>query len=65
MNDYGIFYAYWSKKWIVELDTLIKYLNKADQIGFDILEIHIDAIRKLSEEGRKNSGTRPRKRTLS
>ncbi|KXA92882.1 hypothetical protein AKJ64_01980 [candidate division MSBL1 archaeon SCGC-AAA259E17] len=53
MNKYGIFYAYWTKNWEVDLSKLIQFVSKADKLGFDILEIHADPVKNLPKSERK------------
>jgi D-psicose/D-tagatose/L-ribulose 3-epimerase len=45
MNKIGIFYAYWSRDWDVDF---IPYLDKAANLGFDILEVNAGTLPVMS-----------------
>lgn len=64
MNKYGIFYAYWTKNWEADLSELIRYVSKADELGFDILGLHTNAVENLSESERKEFGKKAEERSI-
>lgn len=41
MNKIGIYYGYWTKDWIVDFS---KYVDRAENLGFDIIEFDIGAV---------------------
>ena len=47
MNKLGIFMNFWEKSWYADH---IKYINKAADIGFDILEFQAQALLDISKE---------------
>lgn len=44
MVDYGMFYAYWAQDWETTPNELIERIERANDIGFDILEINCNAV---------------------
>lgn len=44
---YGIFYAYWERQWNVDY---CKYMKKAKEAGFDIMEIQCTGLKDLSAD---------------
>ncbi len=50
MNKIGIYYAYWSKDWVVDF---AKYVKKAYETGFDIVEFEMSSILSASEENQQ------------
>ena len=44
---YGIYYAYWEKKWGADYQ---KYVKKVKDLGFDILEVSCAGLRHTSED---------------
>jgi D-psicose/D-tagatose/L-ribulose 3-epimerase len=44
MPDYGMFYAYWVRDWEASPDELVERVTQANDLGFDILEMHCDAL---------------------
>jgi D-psicose/D-tagatose/L-ribulose 3-epimerase len=44
MVDYGMFYAYWARDWETTPAEMIERVTTASDLGFDILEIHCDAL---------------------
>lgn len=52
MTDYGMFYAYWSQNWDAKPDELSERVRRASACGFDLLEIHCDALGPWSSEDR-------------
>ncbi|WP_342471557.1 sugar phosphate isomerase/epimerase [Metasolibacillus sp. FSL H7-0170] len=48
---YGVYYAYWEKEWDTSFE---KYIEKAKNLGFDILEIAALGLVSLSDEQLKN-----------
>ena len=44
---YGIYYAYWAKKWGVDYNV---YVERAAKCGFDSLEISLAGLKDMSEE---------------
>lgn len=53
MKRYGIFYAYWCRDWLVDLDRLLNLVDKAKSLDFDILELQTDTVLNLSVRKRK------------
>ncbi|MDO4273746.1 MAG: sugar phosphate isomerase/epimerase family protein [Eubacteriales bacterium] len=51
MNKLGIFMNFWEKKWDADH---IKYVNKAADIGFDILEFQAQPLLDMSEQRMKD-----------
>lgn len=49
MNKYGIFYGYWTRSWPADLEELKGYVEKVDDLGFDILELSCDIVDELSD----------------
>ncbi len=52
-NKYGIFYAYWTKSWNISFSKLLKFVSKASELGFDVLELRPEIIMNLSDSERK------------
>ncbi len=50
MNKVGIYYAYWTHEWDADFHV---YVDKAADLGFDVLEVHAGAIAGLSTPMRK------------
>ena len=50
MNKVGILYAYWSRDWNVDFHP---YIDKAADLGFDVLELHAAAVTDMSPAERK------------
>jgi D-psicose/D-tagatose/L-ribulose 3-epimerase len=50
MNKIGMFYAYWTHEWDADFHP---YIDKAANLGFDILEVHGDSVGKMTPEERK------------
>lgn len=50
MDKLGIFYAYWTKNWSVNLSELTNYVYRADDLGFDVLELHSDIVLNMSQQ---------------
>lgn len=50
MNKIGIYYGYWTKDWVVDFS---KYVEKAQALGFDIIEYDLGAILSSSESYKK------------
>lgn len=44
---YGIYYAYWERKWGCDYR---KYIKKVSELGFDILEISCAGLKEMSED---------------
>lgn len=44
MVDYGMFFAYWARDWEATPEELSERVRRASDIGFDVLEIHCDAL---------------------
>lgn len=64
MNKYGIFYVYWTKNWEVDISELLQYLSKADEIGFDILELHTNVLENLSEADKQRLKDEAEKKSM-
>ena len=47
---YGIYYAYWERKWGVDYEP---YIDKVAKLGFDILELSCAGLKDLSEDAIK------------
>ena len=47
MNKLGIFMNFWEKEWAADH---IKYINKAADIGFDVLEFQAQPLLEMSDE---------------
>ena len=47
---YGIYYAYWERKWGVDYEP---YIEKVAKLGFDILELSCAGLKELSEDAIK------------
>lgn len=52
MVDYGMFYAYWSQNWDADPDELSERIRRASACGFDLLEIHCDALASWTADER-------------
>lgn len=50
MNKIGIYYAYWTNNWHVEFHP---FIDKAANIGFDILEVNAGTIVKITPDERR------------
>lgn len=50
MNKIGIYYAYWTHEWDVDFNV---YVDKAAELGFDILEVNGGTIPGMSPEARR------------
>ena len=50
VNKIGMFYAYWTHEWDADFHP---YIEKAANLGFDILEVHGDSVGKMTPEERK------------
>ncbi len=44
---YGIFYAYWERQWAVDY---VRFMKKAKDLGFDIMEIQCAGLTEMSED---------------
>lgn len=51
MNKVGIYYAYWVKDWDADFHI---YIDKAANLGFDILEVNAGIVTNMSPEERKS-----------
>ena len=47
MNKLGIFVNFWEKNWACDL---AKYIRKAGNLGFDVLEFQAQALLDMSKE---------------
>lgn len=50
MNKIGVYYAYWAQDWNV---NFLPYIDKAADIGFDVLEVNASTIANMSSTERK------------
>jgi D-psicose/D-tagatose/L-ribulose 3-epimerase len=50
MNKIGIYYAYWTHEWDVDFHP---YVDKASDLGFDVLEVNAGTVGKMSSADRK------------
>jgi D-psicose/D-tagatose/L-ribulose 3-epimerase len=50
MNKIGIYYAYWTQEWDVDFHP---YVDKAADLGFDILEVNGGTVGTMSSQARK------------
>ena len=48
-NKIGIYYAYWSKDWEV---NLLQYVSKVSKLGFDVLEVNSDVVVNMKKKNR-------------
>ena len=51
MNKLGIFLNFWEQNWAVDH---VRYINKAADLGFDILEFQVDPLLKKSDDECRN-----------
>ena len=51
MNKIGIYYAYWTHEWDVDFNP---YVDKAADIGFDVLEINGGTVAKMTSQQRRD-----------
>jgi len=52
MVQYGIFFAYWARNWNASPEELKDRVRRASESGFDLLEIHCDALLPWDSEDR-------------
>lgn len=50
MNKIGVYYAYWARDWDVDFHP---FIDKAAQLGFDVLEVNAGTVAALSSEQRR------------
>lgn len=53
MVDYGISYSYWAKDWETDAEELRDRLQRASNIGFDLVEVRCDTLLDWSESERQ------------
>lgn len=58
---YGIYFAYWEKEWGADQ---LPYIKKVKELGFDVLEISLAAIRDLDKEKKLIQRAQERRLTL-
>lgn len=64
MNEYGVFYGFWAEQWGGGVKCFEGYLSKADELGFDILELNCDSLMELSESERRKLREEAEKRKM-
>ena len=51
MNKVGIYYAYWTNDWDADFHP---FVDKASDLGFDVLEVNGGTVGNMSTEDRKH-----------